>query len=383
MRSSSRRRGNSRYACSLPRGALHGVDAEQRVVVLVVPVGARLADQRTAARPRDRARPGPVRQARADCILPAAVVNRLQPARHVQDVAQRDAGARVAPGRCVGEEVVAERCVERQLAVVDQHPDQRRRDALGRRPRPGPRRHVDARRVPFVDDLPVMDHEQAERHLLRRCPVERPVGRRPQRVPVDVGGQRMRRDLVAVRPGDGCRIARRRLQRELRQAVDVVEGLVWCEDHAADSLAERRPHARRTVPGADGHGPAALVDLVVAARGRPDGVRQERQLLREDLLQRAVRGEQPVAHQDRLLAVAHHPPLVLPVVVGLPLLRARPRTDQQHSTRQRRNQHVPHRSLHVSARTSPAILPPRLRPPPPAAVSGIVALTGAPVDTEA
>ena len=64
-----------------------------------------------------------------------------------------------------------------------------------------------------------------------------------------------------------------------------------------------------------------MMHLIVAPGRGPDMVAaEERQLLREDLLQRPVRREEPVAQEDRLLAVADHLPLHVPVVVDLLLL---------------------------------------------------------------
>ena len=260
-----------------------------------------------------------------------------------------------------GEEAVAERLVELQLALVDQHPDERRGDALGRRPRPRPRRPVDARRVALVNDLALVHDQQAQRHLLGRLPVERPVGGRLQGRRIDVGRQRLLRDLVAVRPRNPGRVARRVRQLQDRQAVDVVQRLVGRENHAADALAERRAHPGRAVPVADDHRLARGVDLVVAALGRPDRLGQERQLLREDLLDRPVRGEQAVAHEDGLLPLADHLPLLLPVVVGFLLLRAGAAPEQQRA-RERSDQDVSHRSLHQASPRQPK------RPPDPLAL---------------
>ena len=71
-------------------------------------------------------------------------------------------------------------------------------------------------------------------------------------------------------------------------------------------------------PGrSDRHGLALPVDHVVAPARRADGLAQVRQLLGEDLLERAVGREQPVAHEDGLLAVPDHLSIEAPVVVGL------------------------------------------------------------------
>ena len=82
---------------------------------------------------------------------------------------QRDGRPRILVGRAAaacGSHSNAERRVELHLPAIDQHPEERRRQALRRRPRPRPRRHVHARRVALVDDLVALHDEQTERDLL-------------------------------------------------------------------------------------------------------------------------------------------------------------------------------------------------------------------------
>ena len=147
----------------------------------------------------------------------------------------------------------------------------------------------------------------------------------------------------------------------IRQRVDVLEGLVGGEDDAADALAERRAHDRRAPRGPDGHRLPLLVDDVVAAPRRPHRPGQEGELLGEDVLEAAVRREQPVAHEDGLLSVPDHLALELPVVVGLFLLGR---------GRHRGRQHAPGSA--PSARASWSWVPPRGCPKT-AATGGCVA----------
>ena len=68
------------------------------------------------------------------------------------------------------------------------------------------------------------------------------------------------------------------------------------------------------------HGSTLAVDDVVTAARRPDGLRKERKLLVEDLFQRPLGRKEPVAHEQRLLTIADHVAVELPVVVSFRLL---------------------------------------------------------------
>ena len=103
--------------------------------------------------------------------------------------------------------------------------------------------------------------------------------------------------------------------------LDRLEPLFGRQDHAADTIAKGGAHdgcwAR---VGTDRDCPSNTVDRVVATGCRADRLRQERQLLGEDLLERPVTREQAVAHDERLLPVTDHLALRGPVVVSLDLL---------------------------------------------------------------
>jgi len=203
------------------------------------------------------------------------------------------------------------------IAAVCEDAHEGHRDALGGRRGARPGRTVEARRVALVDDLAVVDDEEADGHLILRLAVEGPLRGGLKRGPVDAVGQRLVRDEVAHRPGDGVRVAGRGRQVDLGEGVDVGEGLVRRHHHASDALAEGGPDrgrvARPTV-APDRDRATLPVDHVVAALGGADGVAQVGELLLEDLVERAVRGEEPVAHEDRLDPVLDHVPVPRPVV---------------------------------------------------------------------
>ena len=154
----------------------HRVHGQQRVVVLVVPVRAGLPNQGALPGATHRTRTGPVGHARPGRILEAGVVDRLEPARHVEHMTKRDGVARVVLRTgSPGQPREAQWFVELHPALVHEHADERPGNALGRGPRPGLRRHVDARRIAFVDDPAAPNDQQAEGHLLGRLTVEGPI----------------------------------------------------------------------------------------------------------------------------------------------------------------------------------------------------------------
>ena len=100
----------------------------------------------------------------------------------------------------------------------------------------------------------------------------------------------------------------------------VGEGLIGRENDAPQAFAKRGAHDRGGPRGrADRDRLARPVDLVITTLGRSDGLRQEGELLREHLLERAMAGEEAVAHEECLLAVSDHVALRAPVVIRLGL----------------------------------------------------------------
>ncbi len=116
-------------------------------------------------------------------------------------MAQRDLRPRVLHGTAsAGQPLESERCVERELPLIDEDPEQRCRNALRRGPRSRARRHVDTGGITFVNDPSLVHDQQAESHLLRRFPLERPVRRGLQRCCVHGGGQWLLRNEIAIGP---------------------------------------------------------------------------------------------------------------------------------------------------------------------------------------
>ena len=106
-----------------------------------------------------------------------AILDMIETARHLEQLAQRDLAARVAR--------LAPRChrhrrVDRQPPVRHHQPDQHRRHALGDRPGQEFRVRPETRRIAFRDDFAVAHHQQRAGVAHRRI-VEQGVDRGAQR----------------------------------------------------------------------------------------------------------------------------------------------------------------------------------------------------------
>ena len=146
---------------------LHRVDAEQGIVVFVVPVRARLTEEGPASGPDDRAGARPVSETRSDRVLQAGVIHWIQAAGHVQHVPERDLRTGVGlGGPRPWQPLEAERLVERHPTAIHEHAHERDRDALRSRPRSRLRHDIDAGRVALVYNLAVVHDHEAEGHLL-------------------------------------------------------------------------------------------------------------------------------------------------------------------------------------------------------------------------
>ncbi len=127
---------------------------------------------------------------------------------------------------------------------------------------------------------------------------------------------------VAVGPGGRGGVSSKRRHAQDRQAIDVLEGLIWGHDDTAEALAIGRSNRGHRVLATDRDGLSVPVDHVVALRCRPYRLGNEGELLRKDLLERPIPREEPVAHHHGLLAVSDHFSIERPVVVALDLLSA-------------------------------------------------------------
>src|SRR5690606_36482104 len=103
---------------------------------------------------------------------------------------------------------------------------------------------------------------------------------------------------------------------------------------------------------------------------RADRVGQKLQLVREDLFECAIGGEQAVTHEDGLLPVANHVALRGPVVVVLCTATALRHQGRSRQRDQRHQHHSPHVHPHFATSatlTKPSPIAPITLMKPPAA----------------
>jgi len=181
--------------------------------------------------------------------------------------------------------------IQGHFSFVGQYPEEGYADALSRRPGPGLGGDVKPGGIALVDDLSLVDHHEAQRHLLRGLPLKGPVRGGGQRIGIPLRWQSSFRYKVTIRPGDVGWVPGRRRDIENREALDVLEGLVRGHDDATDALSECGSHYRRSPSYSDGDCLPVPIHHVVAPPGCSHRLRQESQLLVEDLVQRPVGGE--------------------------------------------------------------------------------------------